>query len=70
MNGPGDHFLARASLADDQDRRVGIGDAVDQIEYRDQDPRIHKMFVEELARKGLGAKMEEFGHSARDTTHA
>jgi oxalate decarboxylase/phosphoglucose isomerase-like protein (cupin superfamily) len=30
-----------------------------QIEYRDQDPRVHRMFVDELARKGLTVKMPE-----------
>ena len=31
-----------------------------QIEYADQDPRIHRMFVEELAKQGIAAKMEQF----------
>jgi hypothetical protein len=31
----------------------------DQIEYADQDPRIHVMYEEELARKGLTAKMNQ-----------
>jgi quercetin dioxygenase-like cupin family protein len=30
-----------------------------QIEYRDQDPRIHQMFVAELAKRGLSARMEQ-----------
>ena len=31
-----------------------------QIEYEDQDPRIHQMFVEELAKKGLKPNMDQF----------
>ncbi len=31
-----------------------------QIEYEDQDPRIHQMFVDELAKKGLKPKMDQF----------
>ncbi len=31
-----------------------------QIEYRDQDPRVHKMFVEELAKKGVEVRMDVF----------
>ena len=32
----------------------------DQIEYRDQEPEIEKLFREELAKKGLKSKMDEF----------
>ncbi|HLG72698.1 MAG TPA: hypothetical protein VK009_19950 [Chloroflexota bacterium] len=31
-----------------------------QIEYEDQDPRIHQMFVDELAKKGLKPNMDQF----------
>jgi hypothetical protein len=31
-----------------------------QIEYRDQDPRIHAMYVKEMARKGLTVRMDQF----------
>jgi hypothetical protein len=31
-----------------------------QIEYRDQDPRVHAMFVAELAKRGLVPRMEPF----------
>jgi hypothetical protein len=31
-----------------------------QIEYEDQDPRIHAMYVEELARTGIAPRMESF----------
>jgi len=40
----------------DQDMKKGGN----QIEYRDQDARVHAMFVAELARKGLVPKMEPF----------
>jgi hypothetical protein len=40
----------------DQDVKKGGN----QIEYRDQDPRVHQMFVDELAKKGLAVKMDEF----------
>jgi hypothetical protein len=32
----------------------------DQIEYRDQDPRIHPIYLEELARRGLQSKMDRY----------
>ena len=32
----------------------------DQIEYEDQDPTIHRMFVEEAGRHGVQVKMDEF----------
>ena len=31
-----------------------------QIEYEDQDPRIHAMYVEELAKHGVGLRMDAF----------
>ncbi|HLY65216.1 MAG TPA: hypothetical protein VKU60_06770 [Chloroflexota bacterium] len=31
-----------------------------QIEYEDQDPRIHQIFMEELAKRGLKANMNQF----------
>jgi hypothetical protein len=40
----------------DQDVKKGGN----QIEYADQDPRVHRMFVEELAKKGVAVKMDEF----------
>ena len=32
----------------------------DQIEYRDQDPRIHAMWLDELSKHGLTSKMDRF----------
>jgi hypothetical protein len=32
----------------------------DQIEYEDQEPTIHRMFVDEAARHGVEVHMEEF----------
>ena len=31
-----------------------------QIEYEDQDPRIHDIFLEELAKTGASSKMGQF----------
>jgi gentisate 1,2-dioxygenase len=36
-----------------------------QIEYEDQDPRIHRMFEEELAKVGMKPRMDEFLVGAR-----
>src|ERR1700722_12060778 len=35
-------------------------DGGDQIEYEDQDPRIHPMWLDELAKRGLASKMDRF----------
>jgi quercetin dioxygenase-like cupin family protein len=35
-------------------------DGGDQIEYRDQDPRIHSIFLEEITKRGLTSKMDRF----------
>ena len=39
---------------------TSVKDGGDQIEYADQDPRIHPIYLEELARRGLKAKMDRF----------
>jgi hypothetical protein len=39
---------------------VDVKKGGNQIEYKDQDPRVHAMFVAELAKKGLAVKMQEF----------
>ncbi len=39
---------------------VDVKQGGNQIEYPDQDPRIHAMFVEELAKKGLSSSMRPF----------
>ena len=39
---------------------VDVKQGGNQIEYRDQDPRIHAIFVDELARKGVAVAMGEF----------
>ncbi len=31
-----------------------------QIDYDDQDPRIHRMFLEELAKRGVASKMGKY----------
>ena len=39
---------------------VDVKQGGNQIEYGDQDPRIHRMFVDELAQQGIAVKMEQF----------
>src|SRR2546421_8534428 len=39
-------------------RSVKLGG--DQIEYEDQDPAIHRTFVEEATRHGVSVKMDQF----------
>ena len=39
---------------------VDVKKGGDQIEYKDQDPRIHQMFVAEMAKKSLTVKMDAF----------
>jgi hypothetical protein len=39
---------------------VDVKKGGNQIEYKDQDPRIHAMYVAELAKKGLTVKMDQF----------
>ncbi len=38
---------------------VSVKDGGRQIEYEDQDPRIHQLYVEELRRRGIEPRMEE-----------
>jgi hypothetical protein len=42
----------------------------DQIEYEDQDPRIHPIYLEELARLGLTAKMDRYFPAQGSPTQA
>ncbi len=39
---------------------TSVRDGGDQIEYADQDPRIHQVFLAELARRGLKSGMDRF----------
>jgi hypothetical protein len=39
---------------------VDVKQGGNQIEYADQDPRIHAMFIEELAKKGVAPSMDAF----------
>jgi hypothetical protein len=32
----------------------------DQVEYEDQDPRIHKIWLEEMAKNNVVPKMDKF----------
>jgi hypothetical protein len=38
---------------------VNVRDCGAQIEYRDQDPRIHRLYLEELAKNGVASRMGE-----------
>jgi len=38
---------------------VSVRDGGRQIEYEDQDPRIHRLYVEELGRRGIEPRMDE-----------
>jgi hypothetical protein len=39
---------------------VSIKDGGRQVEYEDQDPRIHRLYTAELARYGLEPRMDPF----------
>ncbi len=39
---------------------VSIKDGGRQVEYEDQDPRIHRMYVEELVENGIQPRMDQF----------
>jgi uncharacterized RmlC-like cupin family protein len=43
---------------------VNVNDGGCQIEYEDQDPRIHKIYLEELAKRGVKSGMGQFIHEA------
>ena len=44
---------------------VSIKDGGRQVEYEDQDPRIHRMYEEELAKSGVSPRMDQFLATAR-----
>jgi hypothetical protein len=39
---------------------VSVTDGGFQVEYEDQDPRLHRIFLEELAKNGVSCRMGEF----------
>jgi hypothetical protein len=39
---------------------VDVKSGGNQIEYRDQDPRVHRIYVDELTRRGVDVRMDEF----------
>jgi hypothetical protein len=41
-----------------QGDRPGVKKGGDQIEYEDQSPRIHAMYLEETARQGVAVRMD------------
>jgi hypothetical protein len=36
---------------------VDVKQGGNQIEYRDQDPRVHQIFQDEMAKKGIASRM-------------
>ena len=53
---PMTEHMRRVYAKIDQDVKKGGN----QIEYRDQDPRVHRMFIDELAKRGIAPRMEQF----------
>jgi quercetin dioxygenase-like cupin family protein len=52
---------------------TSIKEGGDQVEYEDQDPRIHRIWLEEMKKHGIAPKMEQFavaGASAAKQTSA
>jgi hypothetical protein len=43
-----------------QNSHLSVKDGGDQIEYEDQDPRIHPMWLEEMRKNGVTPKMDKF----------
>jgi hypothetical protein len=39
---------------------TSIKEGGDQIEYEDQDPRIHRIWLEEMRKNGVEPKMDKF----------
>ena len=54
----------RRSTGTTSDAKIAVATSAkeggDQIEYEDQDPRIHPMFVEEMRKNGAVAKMDKY----------
>jgi hypothetical protein len=50
------------------DLSVKLGGA--QVEYEDQDPRIHAIWLKEIAKNGVQSKMGEFIDESKFTTNA
>jgi len=44
---------------------VDVRDGGCQIEYEDQDPRIHELYMEELRSRAMEARMEQLLHGTR-----
>jgi hypothetical protein len=44
---------------------VNVRDGGNQIEYEDQDPRVHRMFLDELARGGVECRLGKFMNEAK-----
>jgi hypothetical protein len=44
---------------------VSVKDGGRQVEYEDQDPRIHRLYLEELRRRGIEPRMDEVSAGLR-----
>jgi len=58
--------LRRALWATDKDKKTAfsrsVKDGGNQIEYEDQDPRIHQIWLKEMRKRGITPKLELLGH--------
>ena len=52
--------LLGASEGDTPAVSKSVKEGGDQIEYEDQDPRIHRIWLEDMRRNGAAPKMEKF----------
>ena len=43
-----------------QNSHLSVKEGGDQIEYEDQDPRVHQMWLEEMRKNGVTPKMDKF----------
>ena len=54
----------RRSTGTTKDAKIAVATSAkkggDQIEYEDQDPRIHPLWIEEMRRNGAGPKMQKY----------
>jgi hypothetical protein len=57
-------FAQRRSLLGIKGEKMAVSLSLkaggDQIEYEDQDPRIHKLWLEEMKKSGVAPHMEKF----------
>ena len=66
VDGPGDQFLARAALALDQHRGVGVGHLLDQLEDLPHRLALADHIVEPILPGDVGAELDQLGGVAED----